>query len=59
MSSSETHTAPVSDFQFGGDFVWHPSPELTAQSNLTRFMRKNGVSSFPELMHRSTTEIAC
>ena len=58
MSSSETHTAPVSDFQFGGDFVWHPSPELTAQSNLTRFMRKNGVSSFPELMHRSTTEIA-
>jgi len=48
----------VSDFQFGGDFVWHPSPELTAQSNLTRFMRKNGVSSFPELMHRSTTEIA-
>ena len=48
----------MSDFQFGGDFVWHPSPELTAQSNLTRFMRKNGVSSFPELMHRSTTEIA-
>ena len=58
ISSTETHTASVSDFQFGGEFVWHPSPELIAQSNLTRFMHENEVGSFPELMHKSTTDIA-
>jgi len=58
MSSTETHTASVSDFQFGGEFVWHPSPELIAQSNLTRFMRENSVSSLPELMLKSKSDIA-
>src|SRR5438046_6366400 len=32
--------------------------ELIAQSNLTRFMHENEVGSFPELMHKSTTDIA-
>jgi len=48
----------VSEFQFGGDFVWHPAPELVAQSNLQRFIEKHELSSYDELMRRSTTDIA-
>src|SRR5438477_5605786 len=53
-----THTCPVSEFQFGGEFVWHPTPELIAQSNLQRFMNQHGLGSYDELMRRSTTDIA-
>jgi acetyl-CoA synthetase len=48
----------VSEFQFGGEFVWHPSPELVAQSNLQRFIEKHELGSYDELMRRSTTDIA-
>jgi acetyl-CoA synthetase len=48
----------VSEFQFGGEFVWRPTPELIAQSNLQQFMEKHGLSSYDELMRRSTTDIA-
>jgi acetyl-CoA synthetase len=48
----------VSEFQFGGEFVWHPTPELIAQSNLQRFIDKHALGSFGELMRRSTTDIA-
>jgi acetyl-CoA synthetase len=48
----------VSEFQFGGEFVWHPTPELIAQSNLQRFMNQHGLGSYDELMRRSTTDIA-
>ncbi len=48
----------MSEFQFGGEFVWHPTPELIAQSNLTRFIEKHRLGSFEELMRRSTTDIA-
>jgi acetyl-CoA synthetase len=53
-----THTLSVSEFQFGGEFVWHPTPELVAQSNLQRFIQKHELSSYDELMRRSTTDIA-
>jgi acetyl-CoA synthetase len=49
---------PVSEFQFGGQFVWHPTPELIAQSNLQRFIEKHALGSYGELMRRSTTDIA-
>jgi acetyl-CoA synthetase len=52
------HTSPVSEFQFGGEFVWHPTPELIAQSNLQRFIDKHQLGSYDELMRRSTTDIA-
>ncbi len=52
-----THTSSVSEFQFGGDFVWHPAPELVAQSNLQRFIQKHELGSYDELMQRSTTDI--
>ena len=47
----------MSEFQFGGEFVWHPTPELVAQSNLQRFIKKHGLGSYDELMRRSTTDI--
>ena len=46
------------EFQFGGEFVWHPTPELIAQSNLQRFINKHALGSYDELMRRSTTDIA-
>src|SRR5438552_3736380 len=52
-----THTSSVSEFQFGGDFVWRPAPELVAQSNLQRFIQKHELGSYDELMQRSTTDI--
>jgi acetyl-CoA synthetase len=48
----------VSEFQFGGEFVWHPTPELIAQSNLQQFIEKHGLGSYDELLRRSTTDIA-
>jgi len=48
----------VSEFQFGGEFVWQPPPELIAQSNLQRFMKEHELASFEELMRKSTTDIA-
>jgi acetyl-CoA synthetase len=48
----------VSEFQFGGEFVWHPSPKLIAQSNLQQFIKKHQLGSYDELMRRSTTDIA-
>ena len=47
----------MSEFQFGGEFVWHPTPELVAQSNLQRFIQKHELGSYDELMRRSTTDI--
>lgn len=38
--------------------MWHPTPELIAQSNLQRFVNKHGLGSYDELMPRSTTDIA-
>ena len=48
----------MSEFQFGGEFVWHPTPELVAQSNLQRFIEKHELGSYDKLMRRSTTDIA-
>ena len=48
----------MSEFQFGGEFVWHPTPELIGQSNLQQFIEKHGLSSYDELIRRSTTDIA-
>ena len=48
----------MSEFQFGGEFVWWPSPELIAKSNLQQFIEKHRLGSYDELMRRSTTDIA-
>jgi acetyl-CoA synthetase len=44
-------------FEFGGDIVWHPTPELIQQSNLKRFMDRHRIGSLAELQDRSTTDI--
>ena len=58
LQLKNAHNLNVSEFQFGGEFVWHPTPELIAQSNLQRFVNKHGLGSYDELMQRSTTDIA-
>jgi acetyl-CoA synthetase len=45
-------------FDFGGEFVWQPTPEYVEPSHLRRFMRANGLAGFDELMARSTSDIA-
>src|SRR5437867_7033537 len=44
-------------FDFGGEIAWRPSPELIAQSNLTRFMRAHDLLSLEQLQQRSTTDL--
>ena len=53
MNSSE-----LSTFPFGQSVRWHPNPDWIAASNLQAFMQQHGISSYDELMQRSTTDIA-
>ena len=45
-------------FTFGGEIVWKPGHEQIEGANLTAFMRAHGISDFPELMRRSTEDVA-
>jgi acetyl-CoA synthetase len=45
-------------FEFGGDFVWRPTPEVVEYANLTRFMRTYGIEDFEQLMKRSTRDVS-
>lgn len=45
-------------FEFGGEIVWRPTPEYVERAHLTGFMQKYGISSFDELMQRSTEDVA-
>ncbi|MFX1483584.1 MAG: AMP-binding protein [Promethearchaeota archaeon] len=45
-------------FEFGGEIVWHPSQENIERANLSQFMKLHGISTFDELMQRSTTDVA-
>ena len=44
-------------FDFGGEIVWRPTPELMAQSNLRRFMAKHRLDSLAELQRRSVADL--
>ena len=46
------------NFDFGGEIMWRPSAETIAQSNLARFMQRHHISTFDELLKRSTDDIA-
>ncbi len=48
----------MEQFDFGGEIVWRPTPELIEQSNLTHFMRRHGIASYDQLLARSTDDIA-
>jgi acetyl-CoA synthetase len=45
-------------FHGDGAIAWRPSPELVANSRLTTFMARHGLSSLAELHHRSIDDIA-
>ncbi len=45
-------------FEFGGEIVWEPSPDVIEHANLTRFLRLQHIEDFDELMRRSTTDVA-
>jgi len=47
----------MTQFEFGGAIAWRPTSEQIAESRLTAFMRKHGLSNFNELMARSTTDL--
>jgi acetyl-CoA synthetase len=45
-------------FEYGGDIVWHPTDDYIDGSHLKQFMRQHGIRDFPELMRRSTDDVA-
>jgi len=48
----------MTDFQVQvSPIVWTPSKEIIAHANLTRFMARNQVADFSELMERSTRDV--
>jgi acetyl-CoA synthetase len=55
MSNSASKT-PES-FPFSQDAVWHPDPEVVADSNLRKFMDQYGISDLDDLHARSTSDI--
>jgi acetyl-CoA synthetase len=49
---------PDPGFDFGGEIVWRPTPDLIAQSRLKAFMEQHGLATFDELLQRSVTDLA-
>jgi acetyl-CoA synthetase len=39
------------------EIIWRPTKELLEQSNVARFMRAHGISSYEELIKRSTDDV--
>jgi len=44
-------------FAFGGDFVWHPTPDYVENAHLTAFLREHSLADFEHLMRRSTEDV--
>src|SRR5512139_3624134 len=44
-------------FDFGGEIVWRPTPEIIAQSRLKQFMDQHGLATFDELLQHSTADL--
>jgi acetyl-CoA synthetase len=49
---------PDETFNFGGEIVWRPAPEVVARSHLQKFMTRHALGSFEALMARSTGDVA-
>src|SRR3990172_6958758 len=43
-------------WDFSGEIVWRPTPEQAARSRMAAFMRAHGITTFEELMRRSTED---
>ena len=48
----------MTEFEFGGEIVWRPTPEYVDGSHLQRFMQQHGVNSWHELYERSVEDVA-
>lgn len=46
------------DDNSGNAFVWQPDSSRVLHSNLTRFMQLHGLRDFPDLLNRSTSDVA-
>jgi acetyl-CoA synthetase len=44
-------------FNFGGEIVWRPTPEIIAQSRLKQFMDQYELATFDELLQYSTSDL--
>src|SRR5688572_10511760 len=44
-------------FEFGGEIVWRPTPEIVNSSNLGRVMAAHGIKSVEEYHQRSTEDL--
>ncbi len=44
-------------FDFGGEIVWRPTPEIIAQSRLKQFMDQYELATFDELLRYSITDL--
>ena len=47
-----------SSFGYSGQTVWHPTSEYIKKAHLTEFMRLHHIETFPELLDRSTSDVA-
>jgi acetyl-CoA synthetase len=45
------------EFAFGGEIAWRPTPEYRDGSRLAAFMRRHGISSYDDLVRRSTHDL--
>ena len=46
------------EFSFGGEIVWTPSPEYSDGSHVKRFMDSHGIGDWDELHRRSVEDVA-
>jgi acetyl-CoA synthetase len=47
----------MTQFEFGGEIVWRPTPAYAEHSHLQRFMQRHGIATLDELMRRSTGDL--
>src|SRR3954447_16636093 len=55
---TNTTTMPVGQDGESADIVWRPTKEYLDRSRLLRFMRQEGIASFPELLTRAADDPA-
>lgn len=47
----------MEQFEFGRETVWQPTADYMARSHLKRFMDRHGITTFSELLERSTEDL--
>ena len=57
MGEFQDDTGRQDSFPFGQDTVWTPDSAANEQTNLYRFMRRHGLSSYEELQKQSVSDI--